>query len=121
LFQVMLLLQNTPGSWLALPEIAAEPLPLPAGVAKLDLLLPLAQVADGSIQGSLDYSRDLFDPPTAARLSRELVRLLEGMVADPERRIDELPLLSAAERRQLLDWNAGMLEAGEAVPERTLT
>ena len=27
LFQVMLLLQNTPGSWLALPGLDAEPLP----------------------------------------------------------------------------------------------
>ncbi len=118
LFQVMLLLQNTPGSRLALPGLDAEPLPLPEGVAKLDLLLPLAQMADGSLQGSFDYSRDLFDPPTAARLLGELGRLLAGMAADPDRRIDELPLLSAAERRQLLDWNAGV---PEAVPERTLT
>ncbi|MEA2602871.1 MAG: hypothetical protein QOF89_3863 [Acidobacteriota bacterium] len=118
LVQVMLLLQNTPGSWLALPELEAEPLPLTGGVAKLDLVLPLIEVADGSIQGSLDYSRDLFDPPTAARLRAQLVRLLAGMAADPDRRIDELPLLSAAEHRQLLDWNAGV---PEAVPERALT
>ena len=32
--------------------------------------------------------------------------LLEGIVADPEQRIGELPLLTAAERHQLLvEWN----------------
>jgi amino acid adenylation domain-containing protein len=31
--------------------------------------------------------------------------LLEGVVADPGRRISELPMLSAGERRRLLEWN----------------
>jgi amino acid adenylation domain-containing protein/non-ribosomal peptide synthase protein (TIGR01720 family) len=117
LFQVMLLLQNTPASGLALTGLESESLPVPEGVAKLDLVLALIEMAEGAIQGSFDYSRDLFDPPTAARFREHLVRLLAGMAADPDRRIDELPLLAAPERRQLLDWNAGV---PEAVPERTL-
>jgi non-ribosomal peptide synthetase component F len=117
LFQVMFLLQNTPESGLDLPELATEALPLPEGVAKLDLLLALSEAADGTIHGSLDTSRDLFDPPTAARLLAHLVALLDGMAADPDRRIDELPLLSAAERHQLLkDWNDTATDYGADRP-----
>ncbi len=39
-------------------------------------------------------------------MAGHFVRLLEGIVADPECRIDELPLLTAAERHRLLvEWN----------------
>src|SRR4029077_12003789 len=36
------------------------------------------------------------------RMARYFERLLEGIVADPDQRIGELPLLTAAERHQLL-------------------
>jgi non-ribosomal peptide synthetase component F len=41
-----------------------------------------------------------------ARMLGHLQTLLEGMTANPERKLSELPLLSAAERQQLLvQWN----------------
>ncbi|HEY4591104.1 MAG TPA: amino acid adenylation domain-containing protein, partial [Thermoanaerobaculia bacterium] len=51
-------------------------------------------------------SRDLFDAATVDRLSEHLVRLLEGAAAEPGLRLSELPLLTAAEERQLVEWNA---------------
>ena len=43
---------------------------------------------------------------TIERMLGHFEVLLEGIVADPERRISELPILSAAERHQLLvEWN----------------
>ena len=45
------------------------------------------------------------------------LRLLEEVVADPERSIDELPLMDQAERKQLLvDWNDTRVE----YPDRRL-
>ncbi len=117
LFQVMFLLQNTPEGGLDLPGLATEALPLPDGVAKLDLLLALVESGDGALHGSLEINRDLFDPPSGARLLAQLVRLLEGMTADPDRRIDELPLLSRAERHQLVrEWNDTATSYGDGRP-----
>ncbi|MGE5612391.1 MAG: condensation domain-containing protein, partial [Bacillota bacterium] len=54
----------------------------------------------------LRYRQDLFDAGTMIRLLGHYQRLLEGMAAEPERRISTLELLTAAERRQLLvEWN----------------
>ncbi|MDH3438906.1 MAG: amino acid adenylation domain-containing protein, partial [Betaproteobacteria bacterium] len=52
------------------------------------------------------YSTDLFDAATIRRMLVHYERLLEGVVADPECRLSHLPLLSDAERNQLLvEWN----------------
>ena len=55
----------------------------------------------------MEYATDLFDRETIERLAGNFKTLLEGVAADAERPISELPLLSEAERRQLLEeWNA---------------
>lgn len=47
-----------------------------------------------------------FEDSAIARMLGHLQTLLEGMTANPERKLSELPLLSAAERQQLLvQWN----------------
>src|SRR5205823_5344646 len=65
-------------------------------------------VAPGErLQLRLDYRADLFDRASVEALGWRLVRLLEGAVAGPDVAIGRLELLSAAERRQLLEeWNA---------------
>jgi len=105
LFQAMLVLQNAPLPPLALGELALTPLPLDAGIAKFDLTLFLWDDA-GGLAGTLEHSTDLFDPATARRLFGHLAALLAGVVAEPERPLVTVPLLSAAERQQLAaDWN----------------
>jgi amino acid adenylation domain-containing protein len=53
------------------------------------------------------YVRPRFDPATISRMVGHLQMLLEGMVANPQQRLAELALLTAAERRQLqCEWNA---------------
>ena len=54
----------------------------------------------------IDYDRARFDDATIERMVGHLKRLLEGMAADPDHPITDLPLLSEAEERQLLlEWN----------------
>jgi non-ribosomal peptide synthetase component F len=52
------------------------------------------------------YSTDLFDAATITRMLGHFQTLLEGIVANPEQRLADLPILSEAERHQLLvEWN----------------
>ncbi len=74
--------------------------------SKFDLSILVEDGAEG-IFGCFEYSTDLFDAPTIERLVGHWQILLEGIVAAPEQRIAELPLLAEAERHQLLvEWNA---------------
>ena len=105
LFQAMFVLQNAPASPLALPEVTIEAIAIDSSTTKFDLTLSLHETADG-LRGSLAYNTDLFDEATARRLIGHYFTLLEGIVADPDGRVGELPLLTEPERRQLLiDWN----------------
>ena len=53
-----------------------------------------------------EYATDLFEASTIERMAGHFHVLLEAIVADPARRIGELPLLTEAERHQLLvAWN----------------
>lgn len=77
-----------------------------AGVAQFDLTLSMRERADGLL-AICTYSTDLFEAATIGRLLRHLETLLEGIVDEPTRRLSQLPLLTAAERHQLLhDWSA---------------
>jgi surfactin family lipopeptide synthetase A len=105
LVQVTLALQNTAGQTLELAGLGVRDVSVEGG-ARFDLGLSLAESAEGLL-ATAEYSTDLFRAATIERLLGHFATLLDGVVADPERRVGELPLLGPAERRQLLvDWNA---------------
>ena len=75
------------------------------GVSKFDLSLEMDNRPEGLI-GRFEYNSDLFDRATIERMIAQWRTLLEGLVADPGQPISTLPLLPAAESRQLLEgWN----------------
>ncbi|MCI0545815.1 MAG: amino acid adenylation domain-containing protein [Candidatus Rokubacteria bacterium] len=105
LFQVMFILQNTRAQTLTLPGLTLDELEFDSGTAKFDLTVEMAEVADG-LHCGFEYSRDVFEPATVARMLWHFEALLEGIAADPGCRLSALPLMSAAERRQVVeDWN----------------
>ncbi|HZI03814.1 MAG TPA: amino acid adenylation domain-containing protein, partial [Archangium sp.] len=105
LFQVTLSVQNTPVQALETPGLVLRPLELEAQTARFELSLTFAEDA-GALAGVLLYNADLYDARTAARMAGHLCVLLEGAAANPEQSLGLLPLLSEAERRQLLvEWN----------------
>src|SRR5690606_6020211 len=54
----------------------------------------------------LEYNTNLFAPQTIERMARHITTLLEAVAEAPDTRITELPLLTEAERRQILvEWN----------------
>ncbi len=112
LFQVALALQNAPlpvvelGGAGGLPAVRLSPEELPLPVARFDLAWAFAAGAGDCFEGTLQFATDLFDAPTAARLARHFATLLGNLVADPRGRLDEVPLLAAAELHQVLhEWN----------------
>jgi amino acid adenylation domain-containing protein len=73
--------------------------------AECDLALEWTNNA-GQPRARFHYRTDLFDAATIDRLAGHYRVLLEGIAADPDRPISALPLLTEAERRQLLQtWN----------------
>ncbi len=103
LAQVMLVLQSAPSGPLELPGLAIRPVPAETGTAKLELTCAFTET-EGGLAGRLEYSRDLFEPTTAGRMAGQLARLLAGAAAAPLLRLSELPLLSGAEREEILGW-----------------
>jgi len=74
--------------------------------AKVDLSF-YAEVVGSHLRIGLSYAVALFDDDTARRMLEHLETLLDGIVADPDRRLSELPLLTPAEiERELVTWNA---------------
>jgi amino acid adenylation domain-containing protein/FkbM family methyltransferase len=101
LFQVMFSVQNAHAETAALPGVELTMVPVGGSSAKLDLSLSLQEAPEGLL-ASAEYRSELFFPTTVARHLSQLERLLAGAIADPRRPLAELPLLSAAERHQLL-------------------
>ncbi|HVR95732.1 MAG TPA: amino acid adenylation domain-containing protein, partial [Thermoanaerobaculia bacterium] len=106
LVQVLFVLQNAPMPDLEIGDLTLRPLDVHTGTAKLDLTLSLVEERDG-FTGTLEYASALFEAATMERLLGHFATLLDGSLADPERAVGELPLLTTAERDQLLvEWNA---------------
>jgi len=106
LFQVCFQLFNVKAS----SENLVQPLTVEAGVAKFDLRFDLL-LGPRRLSGFFEYSTDVFEEPTIARMAGHFLTLLEAIATDPEQRISQLPMLAAAERRQLLlEWNESRSE-----------
>ncbi|HVR09838.1 MAG TPA: amino acid adenylation domain-containing protein, partial [Thermoanaerobaculia bacterium] len=136
LFQVLLVLQNLATAEPRVagaparrsPGLAMELCELEATTAKFDLTLDGVESAQG-LALSFEYSSDLFDAATVKRLARQYGTLLAALAAAGregdgaggadgdgggdgggtnimQHAVESLPLLSAAERQQLLvEWN----------------
>ncbi len=106
LFQAVFSLENNERSELRLGSASLEPLGTGEAPAKFDLTLSMAEAEDGGMAARLEYAAALFDPATAARMAERFAALLRGIAADPDARLSRLPLMSAAERRRVLEeWN----------------
>ncbi|MGY2212516.1 non-ribosomal peptide synthetase [Pseudomonas pergaminensis] len=81
-----------------------------ARATKFDLNLEVTDL-DHRLGCCLTYSTDLFDEPRIARMAEHWRNLLEALIANPQQRLSELPLLSVAEQRAVQD-SLG-IEAGE--------
>lgn len=101
-FQVALSFQNIGPLELSLPGIDVEVAEHHQRVAEFDLHLTLADdESAGGLAGQLDYATDLFDAATAEMIAEAYVRVLAGLVDQPDRAVGDLPLLGADARARL--------------------
>ncbi|MEU2080014.1 amino acid adenylation domain-containing protein, partial [Streptomyces sp. NPDC013489] len=109
LFQVLFTWQNIATPEFDLPGLRVGFEPVDIESAKFDLSFTLGEAATEAgpaIQGSIDYATDLFDRVTVESMTERLVHVLRQVTAEPERRIADVEVLSAAERdRMLVEWN----------------
>ncbi|WP_043220158.1 non-ribosomal peptide synthetase, partial [Burkholderia gladioli] len=114
LFQVMFAWQGEGGGGLDLPGLRVDTETLAYQAARYDLELTLGE-AGGEIVGELRYATALFDEATALRHRDYLLAVLDAMTAAPAQPVGALAMLSAAERRLLLEtWN----DTAAALPAR---
>jgi amino acid adenylation domain-containing protein len=119
LFQVAFALQNAPMQRLELPGLTLEPAPLESGSTRFDLEIHLWEPAHGlrslwqsqeGLSGFISYSTDLFERDRISRLIGHFQTLLESIVANPDARLSDLPLLTTVELEQILvEWNQSPL------------
>jgi amino acid adenylation domain-containing protein len=85
--------------------LRGEPYPLRQRSCQGDLEMVLEE-DEGGIYGMLRGNADLFEEETIRRMVGHYRTLLVNALRDPDRRLSELPLLTEAERRQVLsEWN----------------
>lgn len=78
---------------------------LDTGTAPFDLSVVLSERKDGT-RLTFRYNSALFEKSTIERMMSHFVRLLEGVVESPDRRISEIPLLTPDERHEITTaWN----------------
>ena len=101
LFESIVIVQNTPvGAGLA---DRADPLGIEGRVDdQTNYPLTLTAVPGATLALRLGYDARRFDGASVGRMLGHLARLLEEIAEDPDRRIAELSMLSAAENELLL-------------------
>ncbi|HET6974042.1 MAG TPA: amino acid adenylation domain-containing protein [Pyrinomonadaceae bacterium] len=110
LFQIMLVMQNTPPPVIDLPGVRVEQLELETTAPKFDLVLFLKE-SDGSLSGSWEYNPARFDAETIRGLASHFETLLESAIADPSQRISQLNMLRDDERQLVVSkWNDTAVE-----------
>lgn len=111
LFQVMLVLQNTPATSAGFVDLQAEHRVGGLGIAKFDLTVDLTETTAGGVPdgivGHVEYATDLYDRDTVERTVARLIRLLAAGALDPDVPIGAVDLLDRDERQRLLAQASG--------------
>jgi thioesterase domain-containing protein/acyl carrier protein len=117
MFQVMLQVLPAGGAKFADLEIGNFQIDL--AFSQFDLSLHLHERAEGYL-GRFEYSTDVFNADTVERLSSNFMQLLGTIVADPNRPIATLPLLSAMDRKAPPAPERSSSEVAYAAPRNDL-
>jgi amino acid adenylation domain-containing protein len=126
--QVLFQLQTFSRDVLKAGDLEIAEIELAGRSVEFDLNLEITSTTAG-VSCSFEYNTSRFDEATIVRMAAHFQTLLQGIVSDPEQHLSSLPLLTEAERHQLLvEWNdthspfphqACLHELFEAQVERT--
>ena len=116
LFQVMFAVQHFANSAQSFSTDTIHPLPLPdkAMVAKFDLSLIIDDDSE-QLTGCLEYPVSLFQASTMQRLWQHYVLVLEQVVANPGKRLQDISLLTHSDYQQtVVHWNKTSIDLSQA-------
>ena len=99
LLDVLFVFQNAPTEVLDLSGAMLRPLEIGAGTSRFNLAFFAAEGEEG-LACWWTYRTDLFDRETIARFSASYQALVESVLEDPERCLDDLEILTAAEKER---------------------
>jgi amino acid adenylation domain-containing protein len=106
IFQAFIALHNFPTEKLALPDLTWTWRSTRSDTTHFDLALFLYETPDG-LAGVFEYSTDLFDNATIARMARHYSNLAGAVVAQPSASIDSIQMMDEEEFQMVVrDWNA---------------
>ncbi|HEX6448633.1 MAG TPA: amino acid adenylation domain-containing protein, partial [Trebonia sp.] len=116
LFQAMITLHDTPRELPAFEGLTVEDADVARNEVSFDISVIFVNI-DDHLLGIVEYNTDLFDTATAERMARHFEVILAAIAADPGRPVGAMPLLTVAEREQVLtEWN----DTAQPVPPATL-
>ena len=110
LFQAMFVLQNASDAEnLQLDGLTTIPQTIEQNTAKFELTFNLSETTNG-IEGSAEYSTDLFKHERVEGMTAHFIQLLRSIVHNPDLEIINLPMLSKAEENKLLVESKNTIE-----------
>ncbi|MDJ0840406.1 MAG: non-ribosomal peptide synthase/polyketide synthase, partial [Acidobacteriota bacterium] len=89
---------------MSLPGLSVQGLPNMRPTAQFDLTLTVEE-AEENFYGSFEYNTDLYAPETIERLTRHYLRLVEGVLEQPELPLSGIQLTGREEQERLSRWN----------------
>jgi amino acid adenylation domain-containing protein len=105
-FETMFIYQKAFIQPIKLPDVLFTPFRVDREASQLDMTFFILEREEG-VRVACEYSTELFDTSTIRRFLGHYKTLLESAVANPDQKLSQLPLLTEAERRQMLvEWNA---------------
>jgi amino acid adenylation domain-containing protein len=110
LFDVMFIIEQREKKELKLPGLSLSYLEAETNKVVFDLIVSITETKTG-LAGAIRYSTELFKPSTIESMAAHFQVLLEGIIAHPQVKVSQLPILTAAEKQQLLvEWNDTQVE-----------
>ena len=108
LFESLVIFENYPVSIDAVLQGWSDDLQISQakGFERTNYPLSLTVIPGAELSLRINYDSSRFDSETITRMLGHLETLLQGIVTNPQQKVCELPLLTIAEKQQLLvDWN----------------
>jgi amino acid adenylation domain-containing protein len=104
-FDILFQYRDEPADMPGVPGLSIRSIDTNLGWGKYDLNI-LVLKKDGDLSGTLVYNRDYYESATISRLLSHYYVLLENILKDPSQQVSRLALLTAEERRLLVEeWN----------------
>ena len=105
LFQVLFTRHEAAPATVSGNGLAISPMELDPSAIKFDLSFHVRETAQG-LTVSIEYATDLFEARTIERMLGHWETLLEAIVAEPNKRVSEMPMLTRVEKQVVLwEWN----------------